>query len=141
MKDSFRKAGAWVGKHRLVSILLVVLLVTTICVLVISDQEWRYVHTASNTQRIKRNLLNYYREHNEFPRRITQLGLPESDLKSGWGKEMGYSAEGKIAVLTVDYGDGESGVAINAEDVCAGNPQIKIMDGKEKKSFSDHQGN
>jgi len=135
MKDLFKKAGAWIRKHRSVCILLVILPVTTICVLVMIETDRDYVRTASNIQKIKGNLLNYYREHNEFPRRITQLGLPESDLKSGWGKEMEYSAEGKIAVLTVEYGDGQSGVAINAEDVCADKPQIKIIDGEGKNPF------
>lgn len=116
MKGSFKNTRAWIRKHRLVCILLVILPVTTICVLVMIETDRDYVRTASNIQKIKGNLLNYYREHNEFPRRITQLGLPESDLKSGWGKEMEYSEEGKIAVLTVDDGDGQSGVVINAED-------------------------
>ena len=39
MKDSFKNSMAWITKHRLVCILLVILLVTTICVLVMIDED------------------------------------------------------------------------------------------------------
>lgn len=135
MKDSFKNTRAWIMKHRLVSILLVILLVTAICVFVMIDTDRRYVRTASNIQRIKGSLLNYYRENNEFPGRITQLGLHECDLRNGWGKEMEYRVAGKTAALIVDYGDGQSVVTINAEDVCSDKPQIKIIDGEGKNPF------
>ena len=50
MKYSLSNTKAWIRKHRLVSILLVVLLVTTICVLVITDQ---YCRVGNGGQRIK----------------------------------------------------------------------------------------